>query len=82
LTPASRHVRRQLLGLAQLPAGAPVPSPCSNVCRIDGVTGLCDGCLRTLDEIREWRLLDDGGKLVVWARLGERAVADRARDST
>lgn len=29
-------------------------SPCINVCRMNPVTGLCEGCLRTLDEIAIW----------------------------
>jgi predicted Fe-S protein YdhL (DUF1289 family) len=29
-------------------------SPCINVCRMNPATGLCDGCLRTLDEIASW----------------------------
>jgi predicted Fe-S protein YdhL (DUF1289 family) len=28
-----------------------VPSPCIRVCWVDPRTGLCAGCLRTLDEI-------------------------------
>ena len=35
------------------PAAAP-PSPCINVCVLDGA-GLCLGCLRTGDEIGRWR---------------------------
>jgi len=31
-----------------------VPSPCIKVCRIEPVTGLCEGCYRTLDEIACW----------------------------
>jgi hypothetical protein len=30
------------------------PSPCVGICVIDPQTGLCDGCLRTLDEIAAW----------------------------
>jgi predicted Fe-S protein YdhL (DUF1289 family) len=29
-------------------------SPCINVCRMDAASGLCVGCLRTLDEIAAW----------------------------
>ena len=53
--------------------GAPVPSPCINVCRIDEVTRLCVGCLRTLDEIAAWSVLTDGERRAVWAHLAERA---------
>jgi predicted Fe-S protein YdhL (DUF1289 family) len=50
----------------------PVPSPCIDVCRIDARTGLCEGCLRTLDEIAAWSALGDDDKRSVWALLDER----------
>jgi predicted Fe-S protein YdhL (DUF1289 family) len=31
-----------------------VASPCTSVCTIDAMTGLCAGCYRTLDEIAGW----------------------------
>jgi hypothetical protein len=34
-----------------------VPSPCIDVCRIDGRMHYCTGCLRTVEEIRRWRKL-------------------------
>ena len=49
-----------------------VPSPCTNVCRIDERTGLCAGCLRTLDEIAAWSTLGDPQKRSVWALLEQR----------
>jgi len=30
------------------------PSPCIGVCHIDGQTGFCLGCYRTLPEIAQW----------------------------
>ena len=30
------------------------PSPCIGVCHIDGTTGFCLGCFRTLPEIAQW----------------------------
>ena len=51
---------------------APVPSPCTQVCTMDASTGLCQGCLRTLDEIARWGSLDDAGKQRVWSRLALR----------
>jgi uncharacterized protein len=51
---------------------APVPSPCINVCRMDKATGWCEGCLRTIDEIRGWSAYDDATKRVVWDRLDGR----------
>lgn len=49
-----------------------VPSPCIDVCRIDAASGLCEGCLRTLDEIATWSGLDDDAKRAVWQRLAVR----------
>lgn len=37
-------------------------TPCTGVCRLDA-RGLCEGCLRTGDEIARWRTLDDAQKL-------------------
>jgi predicted Fe-S protein YdhL (DUF1289 family) len=50
------------------------PSPCINVCRIDDATGLCVGCLRSLDEIAAWSVLSDHERRDVWARLALRAA--------
>ena len=36
-----------------------VKSPCIDVCRFEGKTGLCVGCLRTLIECREWVKMKD-----------------------
>ncbi|RKT22184.1 hypothetical protein B0G69_5618 [Paraburkholderia sp. RAU2J] len=36
-----------------------VNSPCIDLCRIDGKSGFCVGCLRTLDEIRGWKTMAD-----------------------
>ena len=45
--------------------GAPA-SPCINICRMHEASGLCEGCLRTLDEIAAWSTLDDEAKRAVW----------------
>jgi len=59
------------------PAGeaAPVPSPCTEVCRIDPESGWCEGCLRTIDEIAAWGSLDDAARRAVWKRLSLRRQA-------
>lgn len=36
-----------------------IQSPCVDICKIDGKTGFCIGCLRTRDEIREWKNMTD-----------------------
>jgi len=54
-----------------------VPSPCIQVCRIDPRSGLCVGCLRTMDEIVAWPSLDAEGKMrVLQALEGRTAPAD------
>ena len=49
-----------------------VASPCVGRCRIDADTGWCIGCLRTLDEISQWRDSSDAQKRIIWARLSTR----------
>jgi hypothetical protein len=41
---------------------------------MDGATGWCAGCLRTLDEIAAWSTLDETAKHAVWQRLDERRL--------
>jgi len=50
----------------------PVPSTCINVCRMVPATGLCEGCLRTIDEIVAWGRADDDTKRAVWAEIRRR----------
>jgi predicted Fe-S protein YdhL (DUF1289 family) len=50
----------------------PVPSPCINVCKMSSVTGFCEGCLRTIDEIVAWSRADDDYKRTVWAEIRRR----------
>ena len=50
----------------------PVASPCIGVCRMDEASGLCTGCLRTLDEIALWSVLDDDDKRAVIGALAQR----------
>ena len=58
-------------------AAAPAGSPCTGVCRIDGGSGLCAGCARTLDEIARWSAMSEAERLQVRAQLPGR-VADAA----
>jgi len=53
-------------------AGDDVPSPCVSICRMNAQTQLCEGCLRTLDEIAAWGRMDDATKREVWQAIGER----------
>jgi predicted Fe-S protein YdhL (DUF1289 family) len=54
-----------------------VPSPCISVCRIDAATGWCEGCMRTIDEIAHWSVLDDDEKRAIWSDLERRRRAHR-----
>jgi predicted Fe-S protein YdhL (DUF1289 family) len=53
---------------SQQPSG----SPCTNVCRLDQSTGLCEGCFRDRAEIKAWKTMDDAGKLALFPALIER----------
>ena len=57
---------------AELADDEPVPSPCISVCRMDAATGLCAGCLRTLDEIARWRSMDEAARRALWRELVRR----------
>jgi uncharacterized protein len=63
----ARQVRASAQNLVQT-----VPSPCTSVCQMDASSGLCQGCLRTLDEIGRWGSADDAFKRVVWTRIEAR----------
>lgn len=52
-----------------------VPSPCVSVCRMAQDGSMCEGCFRSLDEIRRWSALDTSARRVVWARVLQRARA-------
>ena len=52
--------------------GEPVPSPCVSVCRMNAASGLCEGCLRTLDEIAGWSAMSDAARREVWQRITQR----------
>ena len=60
--------------------GGDVPSPCLSVCRMDPASELCEGCLRTLDEIAAWGRMGDADKRGVWKMIGERLVLRRTQD--
>ncbi|MER2252953.1 DUF1289 domain-containing protein [Methylorubrum podarium] len=47
-------------------------SPCTKVCVLDGVTGLCEGCGRTREEIGLWGSLSEPQRLALMALLPER----------
>jgi len=56
-------------------SATPVKSPCTSVCKMDERTGWCLGCMRTIDEIASWSVLDEAAK----RRIGESLVLRRAQ---
>ena len=49
-----------------------VPSPCTQICRLNRATGWCEGCGRTIEEIGTWPTASDAEKRAILARLPER----------
>jgi len=70
----SDNAKLELPDCAQRGA-SPVPSPCINVCRMNPRTGLCEGCLRTIDEIAQWSSATDEAKRLIWAETSRRREA-------
>ena len=46
-----------------------VASPCINICTMNAVTDLCNGCQRSLEEIASWSMYDPAEKRAVLALL-------------
>jgi predicted Fe-S protein YdhL (DUF1289 family) len=45
-------------------------TPCISICKIDQQTRTCEGCGRSLDEIRDWSKYSDQERLDIMRRLG------------
>jgi len=52
-----------------------VPSPCISICKMNPQTGLCEGCLRTIDEIAQWSTASEERKRQVWVEIRRRQDA-------
>ena len=50
----------------------PVVTPCVKVCAVDGESGLCLGCFRTLPEIARWASLSDPERTRIMGELASR----------
>jgi uncharacterized protein len=50
----------------------PADSPCIHLCRIDEQTGLCEGCLRTIQEIIHWADYSEQQRADILAQLNGR----------
>ena len=49
-----------------------IQSPCINICEMDKASGLCRGCLRTIDEIASWSRLSDPARRAVLEAIAKR----------
>ncbi|MEI6733222.1 MAG: DUF1289 domain-containing protein [Comamonadaceae bacterium] len=49
-----------------------VPSPCISVCRMNPQSGLCEGCLRSIEEIAQWGSAGDEFKQTILKRIEQR----------
>ena len=56
-----------------------IATPCVKVCIVDGATGLCLGCFRTLSEIGGWSGLTDEQRAAIMADLPRRGEGRGAR---
>ena len=51
-----------------------IVSPCIGVCTMNDSTGFCQGCYRTVDEIREWWNMTDQAREKVMGALDQRLL--------
>ena len=59
-------------------SGDQIISPCISVCRMNGITGLCEGCFRTGDEIAIWSTADSPTRQMIWQQIDHR-IAQRSQ---
>jgi predicted Fe-S protein YdhL (DUF1289 family) len=54
-----------------------VPSPCISLCRLDEHK-VCRGCMRHVEDIREWRSADDARRRTICAQAHQRRLLSEA----
>jgi len=50
----------------------PISTPCIQVCIVDGESGLCLGCYRTLDEVARWGRFSEARRTAIMGELPAR----------
>ncbi|GAA4423667.1 hypothetical protein GCM10023090_16120 [Acidovorax lacteus] len=70
---ADRASQISTSGLFDAQAQGDVPSPCVSVCRMTPDRSHCEGCFRTLDDIRVWSRADAATRRTIWAQALRRA---------
>lgn len=58
-----------------------IATPCVKVCIVDGASGLCLGCWRTLSEIGGWSGLTDEERARIMAELPGREAAGSSQQA-
>ncbi len=53
-------------------APAPIATPCVKICIVDGESGLCLGCHRTLAEVAGWARMSNAERAAIMSELGAR----------
>ena len=56
---------------------APIRTPCVEVCVVDGESGLCLGCYRTLHEVAAWASFSDDERERLMGELPSRRARIR-----
>lgn len=70
---AAAHPWRSLAQATRLAKpGVTVPSPCVGICKMDTHPAWCQGCHRSIDEIKAWSRMSDADKLALWPVLAQR----------
>src|ERR1700758_4231363 len=73
LAAAPVAMRRPIGHLAAMSSGSrPIATPCVKVCVVDGESGLCLGCYRTLGEVAHWSALPEAERDEIMAALPAR----------
>jgi uncharacterized protein len=54
------------------------PSPCRDICTLDGSKSWCTGCGRTLEEIANWPQASEAAKRLILEQLPERLLSMKA----
>ena len=77
LQPLAARAREALV---DAPVHEPVASPCINVCRLTEDRGHCQGCFRTVDEIRAWSKAETAERQQIWLQaLGRAGLGSNGR---
>ena len=73
----ARRQRRREMRLQRL--DDTVPSPCQMICQVNSASTPFIGCLRTLEEIRDWPIMTAEEKRRLLKTLEERRAAEREK---